>query len=156
MFGKILSLTGNVIAVENASGIADTNYIGYHIVFEEKDMKIVGEITAIDSKKIEILLIGEISNGVFSNGVLKKPSVHSIPRIIYKSELECILGSQNYLDKKNLLFGRSAVYKDYVVTSDISGFFANHFAIIGNSGAGKSSSSSPRLICSFIWLTWST
>lgn len=138
MFGKILSLVGNTIVVENASGIADTNYIGFHIVFDEKDHKIVGEIVSIDSKKIEILLIGEITNGIFSNGVLKKPSVATIPRIIYKSELECILGNQNYLDKKNVLFGTSPIYKDYVVTSDVSGFFANHFAIIGNSGAGKS------------------
>ena len=138
MFGKIISLTGNKIIVENAQGIADTNYIGFHIIFAEQDRKIVGEIIGIDSKQIEILLIGEIANGNFSNGVLKKPSINTIPRIIYKSELECILGNQNYLEKKNLLFGTSPIYKDYVVTSDISGFFANHFAIIGNSGAGKS------------------
>lgn len=139
MFGKILKLSGNIIIVENTSGLADTNYIGFHVVFAETEHKIVGEIISIDSKIIEIQLIGEInSSGVFSNGVLKKPGINTIARIIYKSELEAILGNQNYLDRKNLLFGSSPIYKDYVVTSDISGFFANHFAILGNSGAGKS------------------
>lgn len=138
MFGKIISLIGNTIKVENASKIPDTNYIGFHVIFDEQNHKIVGEIVSITAEYVEIYLIGEISNGTFSNGVLKKPSYNAIPRIIYKSELESILGSQNYLEKKNLLFGSSPIYKDYVVTCDISGFFANHFAIIGNSGAGKS------------------
>lgn len=138
MFGRILSFEGNKLIIENAKGIADTNYIGYHVVFPEPDHKIVGEIIGIDTKQIVTLLIGEINNGIFSNGVLKKPSVNTVARIIFKSELETILGNQNYLDKKNLLFGTSPIYKDYVVTSDLNSFFANHFAIIGNSGAGKS------------------
>ncbi|MDE6142082.1 MAG: DUF87 domain-containing protein [Bacilli bacterium] len=84
------------------------------------------------------MLIGEIINGKFSNGVLKKPSMNSIARIIFKSELESILGNQNYLDHANLLFGTSPIYKDYVITSSLNNFFANHFAIIGNTGSGKS------------------
>lgn len=138
MFGKIVGFDGSNIYVENLSKVADTNYIGFHVVFDEKDHKIVGEIIGITPEKITIYLIGEIDNGVFSNGVLKKPSVNTIARIIYKSELECILGNQDYLSKSNLLFGTSPIYKDYVITSDISGFFANHFAILGNSGSGKS------------------
>lgn len=138
MFGNILGFEGSKIMLENKRGIADTNYIGYHVVFPEPDHKIVGEIIGIDTKQIVILLIGEINNGIFSNGVLKKPSVNAVARIIFKSELETILGNQNYLEKNNLLFGTSPIYKDYVVTSDLNGFFANHFAIIGNSGAGKS------------------
>jgi len=83
MFGKIIKLSGNKIIVENASGLADTNYIGYHVVFAETDHKIVGEIVAIDSKIIEIQLIGEISaDGIFSNGVLKKPGGKTIARFI--------------------------------------------------------------------------
>ena len=138
MFGKILGYDNSTIFVENAKGIADTNYIGYHVVFPEPEHKIVGEITGIDAKQIAILLIGEIINGVFSNGVLRKPGVNSVARIIFKSELELILGDQNYLDKSNLLFGTSPIYKDYVITSNLNNFLANHFAIIGNTGSGKS------------------
>ena len=138
MFGKILGFDQSKIILENNNGIADTNYIGYHVVFPEQDHKIVGEIVGIDATKIVVLLIGEIINNRFSSGVLKKPSMNTICRIIFKSELESILGSQNYLDKNNLLFGTSPIYKDYVVTSNLNNFFANHFAIIGNTGSGKS------------------
>ena len=138
MFGKILGFDQSKIILENNNGIADTNYIGYHVVFPEQDHKIVGEIVGIDSTKIVVLLIGEIINNRFSSGVLKKPSMNTTCRIIFKSELESILGSQNYLDKNNLLFGTSPIYKDYVVTSNLNNFFANHFAIIGNTGSGKS------------------
>lgn len=138
MFGRILGFEGSKLILENTKKIADTNYIGYHVVFPEPEHKIVGEIIGIDIQKIVILLIGEINNGIFSNGVLKKPGVNTTARIIFKSELELILGNQNYLDKQNLLFGTSPIYKDYVITSDLNTFFANHFAIIGNSGAGKS------------------
>lgn len=138
MFGKILGFDNSRIYLENNKGEADTNYIGYHVVFPEPDHKIVGEIIGIDARQIIIQLIGEIINGRFSNGVLKKPSMNTSARIIFKSELESILGSQNYLDKSNLLFGTSPIYKDYVVTSNLNNFFANHFAIIGNTGSGKS------------------
>ena len=138
MFGKILGFDQSKIILENNNGIADTNYIGYHVVFPEQDHKIVGEIVGIDATKITVLLIGEIINNRFSSGVLKKPSMNTTCRIIFKSELESILGSQNYLDKNNLLFGTSPIYKDYVVTSNLNNFFANHFAIIGNTGSGKS------------------
>lgn len=138
MFGKILGFENSNIFVENNKGIADTNYIGYHVVFPEPDHKIVGEIIGINKVQVTILLIGEIINGKFSNGVLKKPSMNSIARIIFKSELESILGNQNYLDHANLLFGTSPIYKDYVITSSLNNFFANHFAIIGNTGSGKS------------------
>ena len=138
MFGKILGFDQSKIILENNNGVADTNYIGYHVVFPEQDHKIVGEIVGIDATKIIVLLIGEIINNRFSSGVLKKPSMNTTCRIIFKSELESILGSQNYLDKNNLLFGTSPIYKDYVVTSNLNNFFANHFAIIGNTGSGKS------------------
>lgn len=138
MFGRILGFEGSKMIIENLKHIADTNYIGYHVVFPEQNHKIVGEIIGIDTQKIIILLIGEINGSLFSNGALKKPSVNTIPRVIYKSELETILGTQNYLNKSTLLFGSSPIYKEYYVTCDINSFFANHFAILGNSGAGKS------------------
>ncbi len=138
MFGKIIGFENSKILVENLKGVADTNYIGYHVVFPEPDHKIVGEIVTIDAKTISIMLIGEIINDKFTNGVLKKPGINTTARIIFKNELESILGNQNYLERSNLLFGTSPIYKDYVITSDLNNFLANHFAIIGNTGSGKS------------------
>ncbi len=138
MFGKILGFDSSKMFLENTKRVADTNYIGYHVVFPEVDHKIVGEIVSISPTEIVVYLIGEIINGVFTNGVLKKPSTNTQARIIFKSELECILGDQNYIDKSNILFGTSPIYKDYVITAKLNDFFANHFAIIGNTGSGKS------------------
>ena len=95
MFGKVLGFDNSKMFLENTKGIADTNYIGYHVVFPEVDHKIVGEIVAISPTEITVYLIGEIMNGVFTNGVLKKPSTNTKARIIFTSELECILGDQN-------------------------------------------------------------
>lgn len=138
MFGKIIGFDNSTIYIENLKGVADTNYVGFHAIFQEGNHKIVGEIISIDEKRISILLIGEIDNGIYSNGVLKKPNISTIPRIIYKSEIETILGSQDYSKKSTLLFGTSPIYKEFFITSDINSFFANHFAIVGNTGSGKS------------------
>ena len=65
MFGTILGFDNSKIYVQNKQGVADTNYIGYHVVFPEEDHKIVGEIVGIDTRQIVIQLIGEIINGKF-------------------------------------------------------------------------------------------
>lgn len=138
MFGNIIKFEKSKIYIENIKKIADTNYIGFHVVFEEPNHKTVGEITEINKDVIGIQLIGEIVDGIFANGVMKKPGMNTIARIIYKSELELILGNQDLSNRNNLLIGSSPIYKDYIITSNINEFFANHFAVIGNTGSGKS------------------
>ena len=138
MFGNIIKFEKSKIYVENIKKIADTNYIGFHVVFEEPNHKTVGEITEINKDVMGIQLIGEIVDGIFANGVMKKPGMNTIARIIYKSELELILGNQDLSNRSNLLIGSSPIYKDYIITSNINEFFANHFAVIGNTGSGKS------------------
>lgn len=138
MFGNIIKFEKSKIYVENIKKMADTNYIGFHVVFEEPNHKTVGEITEINKDVIGIQLIGEIVDGIFANGVMKKPGMNTIARIIYKSELELILGNQDLSNRSNLLIGSSPIYKDYIITSNINEFFANHFAVIGNTGSGKS------------------
>lgn len=138
MFGSIIKFENSKIYVENKKQIADTNYIGFHVVFEEQSHKTVGEIIEITKEIITIQLIGEINNGIFTNGVMKKPGYTSIARIIYRGELELILGNQDLQNRSNLLIGSSPIYKDYYITSDLNEFFANHFAVIGNTGSGKS------------------
>lgn len=138
MFGNIIKFEKSKIYIENIKKIADTNYIGFHVVFEEPNHKTVGEITEINKDVIGIQLIGEIVDGIFANGVMKKPGMNTIARIIYKSELELILGNQDLSNRSNLLIGSSPIYKDYIITSNINEFFANHFAVIGNTGSGKS------------------
>ncbi len=135
MFGKILKIDENSIIFQNISGEVHSELMGCYVIFDEQN-KIVGEITKINSAEVEILLVGEIHDNRFTPGVQKKPAI--APRIIAKNELELIIGSQ-VSDKNNLLLGGSSIYKGFKISIDVNSVFANHFAIIGNSGSGKSS-----------------
>src|SRR5574344_332498 len=138
MFGKIIDIKGNYVIIENLSKKMEANYLNFHIVFPENDRLVVGEIVGIDEKIIKIFLVGEIRNNVFSSGVLKKPNFNSKPRLVYKSEVELFLGSQDIANKSNLYIGKSNTYDGFSVCANLNDFFSNHFAIIGNTGSGKS------------------
>lgn len=133
MFGKITEINGSSCVVENKSHLTHSELMNCHVVFPESDRLVVGEITKIDESKICILLVGEIRSNRFFPGVVKKPS--TTPRIINVNELELIIGKQS---KDTPSLGRSAIYKNYDVKVPIDSMFANHLAIIGNTGSGKS------------------
>lgn len=140
MFGKIIRVIDNLIYVENTSHRAETGLISYHVSFLDNNKNIVGEIQNIDEKEIEIGLIGEIKDDKFIAGVLKKPNVNSSCRIITKKELECLLGKQNFSSRENVYIGDSVVYDGFKVTANLNELFGSHFAVLGNSGSGKSCS----------------
>ena len=138
MFGKIINIDDNFITMENLSKEAQANYLNIHVVFPEENRLVVGEILRIDNEVIDVMLVGEIRNNNFTTGVIKKPSFKSGCRLIYKSELELILGSQDISAKNTLYLGKSNIYEGYNVSANLTSFFSNHFAIIGNTGSGKS------------------
>ena len=138
MFGTIIDIKENIVTLVNLSNQANSNILNFHVVFEENNRKVVAEIIGVNNKEITFMLIGEIKNNQFSSGIIKKIAANSTCRIISKEELEMILGSQNYLSKENLLIGNSNIYDGYKVTTNINNFLSNHFAIIGNTGSGKS------------------
>lgn len=133
MFGKIIEINGNSCIVENISHVTHSELMNCHVVFPESDRLVVGEIIKIGEEKITILLVGEIRSNRFFPGVVKKPS--TTPRIINVNELELIIGKQS---KDTPSLGHSAIYKKYDVKVPIDSMFANHLAIIGNTGSGKS------------------
>ena len=140
MFGKILKVLDNSVFVQNISNKAETGLIGYHVNFIEGNKNIVGEIINLDEKEIEINLLGEIVGNMFVSGALKKPSTKSSCRIITKNELEYILGKQNFSNKENVYVGESSIYPGFKVTANLNELFGSHFAVLGNSGSGKSCS----------------
>ena len=137
MFGKIKRINNNEVTIENISGKAISSLIGCHIIFLENNRRIVGEVTYIDETEAKILLVGEITNNIFHAGIIKKPSGIAPVRIINKEELELIIGKSD-IQKENLLLGASAIYKTFNVSVPLNDIFANHLAIIGNTGSGKS------------------
>lgn len=138
MFGKVLSIDGNKVVVENLKKENVANLINIHVAFDEEARTIIGEIINMNESEISIFLVGEIRNGDFYSGINRKPSFIKSARIIYKNELELILGNQNINDKNYLYIGKSNIYENYSISANTNDFFSSHFAILGNSGAGKS------------------
>ncbi len=138
MFGKVISIDKNIVILENLKGESEASILNFHVIFEENNRSVVGEIVAINNKEITILLVGEIRNNHFSSGVMKKPTLKNAPRIIYKSELDLILGPQDISLTNSLYIGKSNIYDGYKVSASLNEFMANHFAVVGNTGSGKS------------------
>ena len=137
MFGKIIDIKDKILFVENLKKQSLTNYIGYHVIFEDAK-KIVGEIILANDKEFQIILVGEIKNNVFISGIDVYPFSNATCRLVYKNELELIIGSQEVLSPSTLLLGKSSIYDGFSVTTNLNDFFSNHFAVIGNTGSGKS------------------
>lgn len=135
MFGKILSIDGTICKVENLSKITHSELMNTHVVFDKEIRKVVGEIIKINNELIEVLLVGEIKNNIFFPGVVKKPS--KTPRLISVGELSTIIGEQNE-NNNSIVIGNSPIYKGFNIKLNLNNFFANHSAIIGNTGSGKS------------------
>ena len=138
MIGNIIEVLGNRVRVNLAIDITgQNNFLGVHVIFEDNDKKIVGEIVFLDKKECHINIVGEIVGDKFISGINDRPAFKSKVRIITMPELEIILGKQEKTKDKTF-FGLSTVYKNYKINVDTNSFFSNHFAVFGNSGSGKS------------------
>jgi len=136
VFGKILYISDNIALIENKmTEDVTADLLNLHLIFENGDHRILGEITEIKSSEIRVKFLGEFVNGRYCNGVLQKANLNSKIRTIRQDELLELLGVQS---KKNFLLGQSAIYKNYPVCPNINDLLANHLCIFGNSGAGKS------------------
>ena len=137
MFGKIISSHEYTVTIENTSGIVETSVLGMHVVFEGK-YKVIGEITEIKEKTIECVLVGEFLDGKFLGGMTHKPSGNAKIRLVNRDEVFALVGEQNVDSKENIYIGKSLTYDGFNVSAKIDDFFSNHFAILGNTGSGKS------------------
>ena len=137
MFGRILEITEDTAVVENVSGRVETSILGMHLVFEEK-YKILAEISAVDEKQVSCVLVGEFVNGRFKGGLDHRIAPNSNIRSVNKEEVIELLGEQNVDTPDSLYIGKNITYEGFNVAASMNDLFSNHFAIIGNSGSGKS------------------
>ena len=141
MLGKIVSVVSDSVRVQLQANIYDLdNIIGKNVIFEDGDIKIVGEIIDGDYQYLNINLIGEMIDGKFLFGSMVKPSFKAPCRIVTSEELDIMY--QNDTSSNSISMGTSVIYRNYKISLDINSFFSNHFAILGNSGSGKSYSTS--------------
>lgn len=136
MFDKIVYISDRSANVKLKEGTAVTiNLMNLHLIFEDKDKKILGEVDDMDGDIVKARFLGEIINGRLYGGVIRKPSLDSTIRVITKEEIPLIVGES----KPGFMpLGVSPFYNDFPVYMNVNNFFSNHFAIFGNSGSGKS------------------
>ena len=137
MLGKIVRIIGDVVRIQLVVNLYELdNLMGKNVIFQENNFKIVGEILEGDSTYLDINLVGEIVQNKFIYGSIVKPSFRATCRIITTEELDIMY--QNDLNTNSISIGSSAIYQNYRISLDVNAFFSNHFAILGNSGSGKS------------------
>ena len=138
MLGKILEITDNTVRIQLDIDITQQpNLIKLHIVFENEDERIIGEITNVTRTEMTANIVGSITGDSFTPGATTRPSFKSNIRLVTLEELAMILGDQT-LKPGYANFGVSNVYSNYKINVSINDFFSNHFSVIGNSGSGKS------------------
>lgn len=136
MLGKIISVSETEVLVKLGINIYDVgNLVGKLVVIDDNN-KIVGEVTKISDMVMSVALLGEIVKDKYIYGINSKPSFNSGIRMIRKEELDVMYKIDE--DNNLIRLGYSYNYKNYPMYIDVNAFFSNHFAILGNTGSGKS------------------
>lgn len=136
MLGKIVYISNNTAHIQIPKGQkVSTNLMNMHIIFEDENKKVLGEIDDIGAELIKVRFLGEIVDNHFIGGVIRKPTIEANTRMINAEELKLIMGENV---PGNFLLGTSALYDNYPLYVNINDLFSHHMAIFGNSGSGKS------------------
>ncbi len=139
MLGNIIGIVENEVLLKLAIDINKfENLINVHVIMEDNNKKLVGEIIDIKDNIAHINLLGEIIDNKFVFGVIVKPSFSSVVKLISKEKIPMIIGVENYRENIDVYLGMSPVYQGVKIGANINQFFSNHFAILGSTGSGKS------------------
>ena len=136
MFDRItyISNTGcNIVLREDRD--VSINLMNMHLIFEDDTKKVLGEVDDLDGNIVKARFLGEIVGDRLLGGTIRKPSLDAKIRVIEKSEIPLITGTDTTGWMK---LGASPFYDGFPVYLDVNNFFSNHFAIFGNTGSGKS------------------
>lgn len=135
MLEKILYINDNEAKIKITNeAMLSMDLMNMHLVFDDSDHKILGEIAAIDNGVVNVQFLGEFKDNNFIPGIIKKPKLNANVRLISDEELTIIMSTD---DKKSFSFGQSVLY-NHPVNVNIDALFSNHIAIFGNTGSGKS------------------
>ena len=139
MLGTIVGIEEDTVLLKLAIDLNNfQNLVNLHVVMEDKDKLLVGEIIDIKEGIAYINLIGEFIDNKFVFGVIRKPSFSSTVKLISKEKIPMIISVADYKEREDIYIGESPVYPGVKIGFDINSFFANHFAIFGSTGSGKS------------------
>ena len=149
--------------INTIDGIRFVGEVGSYVSIYDIGRTIIGEVTGVEekpmltnkpmskpnsSRQLNINLIGEIILNKFLFGVSKLPLIFSEVNIISENDLitmlevsdeeEFIGEAEDSTRAKLLSIGSSVIFPEYSVKVNIDRFFGFHFAVFGNTGAGKS------------------
>lgn len=149
--------------INTMDGIYFVGEVGSYVSIYEIGRTIIAEIIGVDEKtqlsntnemnkpnskrQIYLNLIGEIIDNKFYFGVSKMPLIFSEIHVISERDLmtmlevgmeEAVVGENGETRAILLPIGKSVIFSDYDVKINIDKFFGFHFAVFGNTGAGKS------------------
>ena len=134
MLGKILTISKNSATLQINKDAGEINdLINLHVVFEDDNKKILGEIDSINEDTIKVTFLGELTENNFIGGLIKKPSLNAKVRIINQDELGILTGNEDM----SINLGVSPLYNNYPLNVSVDELFSNHTAIFGNTGSGK-------------------
>ena len=136
MFDKISYINETSVYVDLMPGVEiKNNILSSHVVIEDAEKQLLGEISEVNQTQVSIKLLGEFTNGKLFGGIIRKPLMDAKVRSVNEQEIAIILGQTN---EGAMYLGRSPFYNGAPVCLSVNNFFGNHFAIFGNSGSGKS------------------
>ncbi|MBR3898597.1 MAG: DUF87 domain-containing protein [Bacilli bacterium] len=139
MLGNIIGIEEDTVLLKLDIDLNSTqNLNNMHVLLEDKDRVFVGEVGNIKEGIAYISLLGEIINDRFIFGIMGKPSFGAKVKLISKEQVPMVISVPDYQEKKDLYVGESPIYPGVKIGFNINEFFANHFAIFGNTGSGKS------------------
>ena len=139
MLGTIIGIEEDTVLLKLSIDLDKfQSLINLHVVMEDNDKMLVGEITDIKNGIAYVNLVGEIVNDEFVFGVIRKPSFGAVVKLISKEKIPMIISVSDYQEKKDVLIGESPIYSGVKIGFDINSFFASHFAVFGSTGSGKS------------------
>ncbi len=136
MFDRITFMSDDYCTIKlKENGEVTMNLMNLHLILEDDTKEILAEVDDMDGTSLKARFLGEIVNGRLIGGTIRKPNLNASIRVIDKSEIPLITGTDT---NGYMKLGVSPFYDDYPVFLDVNSFFSNHFAIFGNTGSGKS------------------
>ena len=139
MLGSIIGIEEDTVILKLAVDLNKVqNLVNNHVVIEDNNKLLIGEISTIKEGNAFINLLGEIIDGKFAYGLTTKPSFGASVKLIAKDKVNMIISLSSFDERRDIYIGNSLIYPEVKIGFNINDFFANHFAIFGNSGSGKS------------------
>ena len=94
MFEKIIYMSDKSCSILSKN--VSSNLMNLHLIFEDGKKTILGEVDDLDGSIVKVRFLGEIVNGKLLNGTIRKPSLDARIRVIDKSEVPIITGTNNF------------------------------------------------------------